>query len=220
MTIPTPGLMIAFVLDRTGSMEPIKDATIEAFNGFLASQKAEAAPTLMTLVQFDSEGIDTLTDCADIADVRPLNERTYLPRASTPLYDAVGRTLVRTEERLAKLGWPGRVLFVIQTDGLENASREWTRDRVFAKIRELRDRGWAFLFLGVNEDAYVQGEQLGFAPGSVASHGHSRAGIHEAVSTAAAAANDYRYNRRQADSLILDEERKRMERTRTDRSRH
>lgn len=217
MTIPNPGLMIAFVLDRTGSMGAIKEATIEAFNGFLAAQQAEDGPTLMTLVQFDSEGIDTLCDLADIREVERLDAARYQPRASTPLYDAVGRTLARTEERLAALSWPGRVLFVIQTDGLENASREWTRRMVFDRIRSLRDRGWGFLFLGVNEDAYEQGGQMGFAPGSVAAHGHSDAGIKLAVEAASAAATDFRRGRRGADRLVLDEERESLERTRTDR---
>lgn len=217
MTVAPPGLMIAFVLDRTGSMEAIKDATIEAFNGFLAAQKAEPGPTLMTLVQFDSEGIDTLHDLADIAEVPPLDAQTYQPRASTPLYDAVGRTLARTEQRLTSLGWPGRVLFVIQTDGLENASREWTRPAVFDRIRALRERGWGFLFLGVNEDAYEQGGDLGFAPGSVAAHGLSEAGIRMAVQSASDAASDFRRGRRSADALVLDEEREAMAQTRTDR---
>jgi hypothetical protein len=200
-------------------MSSIKDATIEAFNGFLASQRSDPDPTLMTLVQFDSEGIDTLHDCADIAEVAPLDRATYQPRASTPLYDAVGRTLVSTESTLAKISWPGRVQFVIQTDALENASREWTRGQVFAKIRALRERGWASLFLGVNEDAYVQNEQIGFAPGSFAAHGHSGAGIKTAVTTAATAATDFRHSRRLAEQLVTDEEREALDHTRTDRPR-
>lgn len=155
---------ITFVLDRSGSMQTIKQATIEAFNGFLTSQKQGDGSAQMTLVQFDDQ-YEMLYRAEPIALAPLLTEQTYQPRASTALLDAMGRTIVATGERLRLMpvdARPGTVLFVTLTDGLENASHEFTLHRVNELIREQRDKyAWQFVFLGANQDAIATAAQLG-----------------------------------------------------------
>jgi hypothetical protein len=155
---------ITFVLDRSGSMASIKAATIESFNGFLLSQRGGAGTAQMTLVQFDDQ-FDTLYTSQPVADAPELTDATYQPRASTALLDAMGRTIVATGQRLARLPEaqrPGTVLFVTLTDGLENASREYTLPRLNQMIAEQRDKyAWQFIFLGANQDAIATAAQMG-----------------------------------------------------------
>lgn len=205
-------LFVAVLLDRSGSMETIREATIGAFNAFVDDLRADTGRTLLTLTQFDSSSIEVKPDAAPIGSVGRLTAATYQPRASTPLYDAAGLTLQRTEQRVNDLAWGGRVLFVIITDGLENASLEWTRQRVFARIKELEARGWAFMYVGAHADAYVAGEAMGVAPGSISGWKHGAGGAAEMGSTVAQAAKGFRHNQRIAANLIREEERGWMER--------
>lgn len=155
---------ITLVLDRSGSMQSIKQATIEAFNGFLSSQKSGAGIAQMTLVQFDDQ-YEIVYQTMPIHQARELTEQSYQPRASTALLDAMGRTIVATGERLRKLPEdqrPGMVIFVTLTDGYENASQEYTLQRVNELIREQRDKySWQFIFLGANQDAIATAAQMG-----------------------------------------------------------
>ena len=133
---------ITFVLDRSGSMQPIKEATIEAFNGFVNSQRTGAGTAQMTLVQFDDQ-YELLYQALAIQQAPELTRQTYEPRASTALLDAMGRTMIATGERLRKLpeaDRPGTVVFVTLTDGYENASREYTLQRINELIRVQRDQ--------------------------------------------------------------------------------
>ena len=112
---------ITVVLDRTGSMQDIRDDVIGGFNGFLAAQQAEPIPATLTLVQFDSQDpYEVLHAARPIAQVPPLTAETYVPRASTPLYDAIGRGILDLEATVARLPEaerPAKVVFVIVTDG-------------------------------------------------------------------------------------------------------
>lgn len=155
---------ITVILDRSGSMESIKSDTIGGFNQFLSDQKQAPGQAKFTLVQFD-DVIEMLIGGLPIADVPPLTTRTYLPRASTALLDAIGQTIERTGERLKS--WPeserpARVMMVIITDGQENASRLFNRARVNEMIRHQTDKyGWVFLFLGANMDAVTEAHSIG-----------------------------------------------------------
>jgi len=121
---------ITFILDRTGSMQDIKEQTIEGFNTFLKDQQKQAGMASMLLVQFDSEDpFEILADFSNINDVSALNSGTYVPRSTTPLFDAIARGVTHTEEELAKLPHykePELVIVAILTDGYENASKEYT----------------------------------------------------------------------------------------------
>ena len=153
---------ISVILDRTGSMDSIRDDTIGGFNAFLADQRAIQAPTTFTLVQFDSEApFEVLHAFAPIAAVQPLTRETYVPRANTPLYDAIGRGITGLDDRLAAMPpaeRPKRIVFVIVTDGEENASREFTGREVRRLITARRRDGWQFVFLSADEAAIKDGE--------------------------------------------------------------
>jgi hypothetical protein len=205
-------LYVAVILDRSGSMESVRDATIEAFNGFLVGQRAEEGRTLMTLTQFDSEGIDILCESTDVHAIPLLTPQTYVPRAATPLYDAAGVTLARAEAYLASVKWPGVVLVVIITDGMENASSEWSRERIFARIRELEARGWGFMYLGAHAEAYEAAESIGVRSGSSARYAKSAAGTASMGMNLSNQSKRWRLKESLAHELITPAEREEMER--------
>jgi hypothetical protein len=146
---------IAVILDRTGSMESIRDDTIGGFNSFLKSQQSEKGRATMTLVQFDSrDPYEVIDRFRPVGEVTPLSRKTYVPRAATPLLDAIGRGIVDLDASIAGLGSserPSKVVFAVVTDGQENASREFTSEQVEALIREKKEEdGWQFVFLSAD----------------------------------------------------------------------
>ena len=147
---------IAYILDRSGSMQPLQEAAISGFNQFLKSQLDVPGDARLTLVLFDDEYLVPHV-AVPIQDVPELNAQIYVPRGSTALLDAIGRTIKEMGARLAPLqetDQPGKVIIAIFTDGLENASREYTRHHVNDLIRLCRsEKGWEFLFLAANQDA-------------------------------------------------------------------
>ena len=157
---------ITVILDRSGSMEELKAATIEAFNQFLLSQRDGAGSARMTLVQFDDR-YESVYEAQPIETAPALTSESYQPRGSTALLDAIGRSLRSTRERLDKIddsNRPGSVIIVIQTDGLENASRSFTIAQINDLIAELRDeQGWQFIFLGANQDAIQSAVRMGMS---------------------------------------------------------
>ena len=154
---------IAYILDRSGSMRPMQQAAITAFNDFVSSQREVPGQARLTLVQFDDCYEVPISAC-DLARVPKLTRATYTPRGSTALQDASGRTLQETAQRIDTLPEsekPGKVIFVIFTDGLENASRKYTHHHVSDLISQYRDRhGWEFLFLAANQDAIASAASL------------------------------------------------------------
>ena len=183
--MPRPDLTdITFVLDRSGSMESIKPATIEAFNGFIHSQRGGAGTAVITLVQFDDQ-YEMIYQAISIAQAPDLNNSTFVPRASTALLDAMGRAIFTTGERLEKMpehDRPGTVVFVTLTDGLENASREYSLQRLNEMIREQREKySWQFIFLGANQDAIATAARMGIASGQAMTFRSSEAGTKGAM---------------------------------------
>lgn len=160
---------ISVVLDRSGSMSSIADDIVGGFNEFLADQRTGSGAARVTLAQFDSHGpFELLIDSADLHRVADLSRSAYQPRGATPLYDAVGRMIGRIDARIARRKQARKPaedqVVVIVTDGMENASREHTRDSVFDLIDKRRRSGWVFVFLGANQDAYATGERMAVAP--------------------------------------------------------
>jgi len=142
---------VRILLDRSGSMDSCREGTVSGFNQYLRDQQAQPDDgTTLAMVQFDSESYDNLFD-RPIKDVTPMTERDFQPRASTPLHDAMGRCIDETlrDHRNDK------VLMVIITDGFENASHEYTMERLAQMIKDRRDAGWEFIFLAANQDAIL-----------------------------------------------------------------
>lgn len=155
---------ITILLDRSGSMASIADDTIGGFNKFLQSQKDAPGEAVLSLHQFDHEYL-TVIDAKDIKSAKKLDHESYVPRGNTALLDAVGRSVVSTGERLAKMDEkdrPGKVVFVIITDGQENSSKEYTLAKVKEMIKHQRENyKWEFVFLGADQDAFLAGTGLG-----------------------------------------------------------
>lgn len=160
---------LSVILDRTGSMESIRDDVIGGFNAFLAEQKAAPGFATMTLVQFDSQDpYEVIHSFAQVAAVPELTRTTFVPRASTPLLDAIGRGINDLEQKLAQMPEavrPSRVVMVIITDGQENASREFRKDQIAKMIAEKQSKqDWQFVFLSADLNAINDAMAVGVRP--------------------------------------------------------
>lgn len=171
MTQPTRTL-VTFLLDRTGSMEAIRDDTIGGFNAYLDGLKGNGEADIdFTLIQFDSVSIDKICVAVPVAQVAKLTRDTYQPRASTPLIDAAVKTINAVETSLLSMP-AARVVICIQTDGQENSSTEHNWAELNALVKEKSAKGWQFNFMGVGIDAYDQGARMGIAPAATMAYDH------------------------------------------------
>ena len=184
---------IVFILDRSGSMAGLENDTIGGFNAMIEKQKKEAGEAYVSTVLFDHVS-EVIHDRVAIAHLTPLTREHYYVRGSTALLDALGRAIhhignvhkyAREEDR------PEKTLFVITTDGMENASREYTYDRLKTIIQRQKERyGWEFIFLGANIDAAREAARFGIQSDRAANYHADRQGtavIYEAMSEAVCA---------------------------------
>ncbi|MEZ5775293.1 MAG: vWA domain-containing protein [Hyphomicrobiaceae bacterium] len=154
-------LYVHVLLDRSGSMESCRDATIEAYNSYVQSLKVhEATMTRLSLTLFDGQGIDTVIDNRPVGVVPALDRESFVPRGSTPLYDAIGRAVETID--VTKLAEGEAVALVIVTDGYENASREHNSASIKALLKDRQlAKGWLVLYLGANQDAWAEAARIG-----------------------------------------------------------
>ena len=177
---------VFFLLDMTGSMGIDKPATINAFNEYIGGLKANegTAGFKFSLAVFNSDiGIGLNIEKGTLADVPELNDGNYVPSGATPLYDAIGLSIDSLDEV------QGQVLFIILTDGEENASQQFDKEEILKRISNRTEQGWKFVFLGCDIDAMKQSEDLGIAPGNARSY--SRAESQEAMGDVASATVEY-----------------------------
>lgn len=155
---------LVFILDRSGSMSGLEKDTIGGFNSMLEKQRREPGEAVVSTILFDNR-IEVIHDRVPLADVPDLTDRDYFVRGCTALLDAVGGAIhhIGNVHRYArKKDVPEKTLFIITTDGMENASRYYTYDKVSHMIRRQKKRyGWEFLFLGANIDAAAEAERFG-----------------------------------------------------------
>lgn len=181
---------MVFILDRSGSMSNLVSDTIGGFNSMIEQQKSEAGEAYVTTVLFD-DYYELLHDHANIQDVKPMTNDEYYARGCTALLDAIGKTINSVGQRLSETPEeerPEKVIFMITTDGMENASREFSKSKVKEMIEHQQDKySWMFMFIGANMDAISEASALGIN----ASHAHgytaSSAGttsLYSAVSSA------------------------------------
>ena len=181
---------IVFILDRSGSMAGLEDDTIGGFNAMIRKQMGEEGDAYVSTVLFDNQ-TEVIHDRVDIQKIEPMTRKDYYVRGCTALLDAVGKSIhhignvhkyAREEDR------PGKTIFVITTDGMENASREYTYERVRKMIEHEKEKyGWEFLFLGANIDAAKEAARFGIAEDRAANYHADRQGtavIYEAMSEA------------------------------------
>lgn len=169
---------LVFILDRSGSMAGLEGDTIGGFNAMMEKQKREPGETLVSTVLFDQD-TQVIHDRGPLEELGPLTEEEYYVRGSTALLDAVGgaiRHIGNVHKYAREEDVPEKTLFIITTDGMENASRHYDYDRVRAMIRRQQERyGWEFLFLGANIDAAREAGRFGIRPECAADyHADSR----------------------------------------------
>jgi Mg-chelatase subunit ChlD len=152
--------LLVLVVDRSGSMEDIRQDMEGGTRHLIKEQASGPGDCVVTLAQFDTE-YDLVFEAIPAAKVTSYH---LVPRGSTALLDAIGRTIGGARSWMEKLPAERRadqVVFAVVTDGLENSSREWSRDQVMAAVKERSDAGWQFSFLGANQDAIKEGRELG-----------------------------------------------------------
>ena len=181
---------IIFILDRSGSMAGLEGDTIGGFNAMIEKQKREQGEALVSTVLFDNNS-EVIHDRVDIQRIKPMTHKEYYVRGCTALLDAVGGAIhhignvhkyAREEDR------PEKTLFVITTDGMENASRKYSYDRLKAMIERQKEKdGWEFRFLGANIDAAKEAARFGISADHAANYHADSEGtnvIYETVSEA------------------------------------
>lgn len=156
---------LVFILDRSGSMSGLEKDTIGGFNSMLEKQRKEPGDAVVSTVLFDNE-TEVIHDRVVIADVPNLTDKEYFVRGCTALLDAVGGAthhIGNVHKYARKEDVPEKTLFIITTDGMENASHHYTYDKVRHMIeRSMKERyGWDVLFLGANIDAAAEAKRFG-----------------------------------------------------------
>jgi uncharacterized protein YegL len=182
---------LVFILDRSGSMGGLESDTIGGFNAMLEKQKKkEDGEAIITTVLFDDQ-YELLHDRINLRGVAPITDKEYYVRGSTALLDAIGRTIHKignAQKHTAQQERAERVLFVITTDGMENASREYSFEEVRSMIDHQKHKyGWEFLFLGANIDAVATAGRIGIDRSRAANYHADGAGTrlnYEVVSEA------------------------------------
>ena len=181
---------IVFILDRSGSMAGLEADTIGGFNAMIEKQKGEPGEAYVSTVLFDNYS-EVLHDRVDLRKIQPMTREDYWVRGCTALLDAVGKAIhhignvhkyAREEDR------PEKTLFIITTDGMENASNQYTYEKVRRMIEHEKEKyGWEFIFLGANIDAAKEAARFGISQERAANYHADHEGtavIYEAVSEA------------------------------------
>lgn len=154
---------LVFILDRSGSMAGLESDTIGGFNALIEKQKKQEAECLVTTVLFDDR-LETLHDRINLKEIKKLTDSDYTVRGCTALIDAIGETVKHISEvhrYIRKEDVPEHTMFVITTDGMENASRIHTADEVRKMIEQKKELGWEFLFIGANIDSVETAGRFG-----------------------------------------------------------
>ena len=157
---------LVFILDRSGSMSGLEGDTIGGFNAMIEKQKREEGEALVSTVLFDNEA-EVLHDRARLETIAPMTDRDYTVRGCTALLDAIGGAIhhIGNVHKYAREeDVPEHTVFVITTDGMENASRRYSAEQVKAMIEQQKEKySWEFLFLGANIDAVATARSFGIS---------------------------------------------------------
>ncbi|WP_462273747.1 vWA domain-containing protein [Filifactor alocis] len=188
---------LVFILDESGSMQPLTTDTIGGFNSMLAKQKNETGNALVTTVFFHNDS-KIVHDRIDIKKVEPLTDKEYVPGGCTALIDALGDTITHIEKihkYIKAEDVPGKTLFIISTDGEENASHKYTSDEIKQKIRHLqKHKNWDFIFLGANLDAVATAKSYGIEEENAVTFLNDKKGVKLNYKVLESAISNYRNN--------------------------
>lgn len=162
-------LDVVFLLDRSGSMQGSEQDTIGGYNSYLDKQRKNKYNTKITTVLFDDK-YEVVHNRKDIKEIKNLTEKEYYVRGCTALLDAIGKTINNLDKKVKD----NKVLFVITTDGLENASKEYSKDKIKALIEQ--HPNWEFIYIGANIDSYSEGTSLGIERKNISNYSKSKKG--------------------------------------------
>ncbi len=161
-------LDVVFLLDRSGSMQGSETDTIGGYNSYLEQQRKNNYSTKITTVLFDDQ-YEILHNREDITKVKNLTNKEYYVRGCTALLDAIGKTINNLDKKVNN-----KVLFVITTDGLENASKEYNKDKIKTLIEQ--HTNWEFIYIGANIDSYGEGTSIGIPRKNISNYSKSKKG--------------------------------------------
>lgn len=189
---------LVFILDRSGSMGGLESDTIGGYNAMLKKQKENDGEAVITTVLFDDE-LELLHDRISIHGIRPITEKEYFVRGTTALLDAMGKAMqkiINVQRNTIDELKAEKVLFVITTDGQENASREYGYAQIKAMIeKQKRDSNWEFIFLGANIDATEEASKFGIDEDRVAQFHNDAVGIEMNYASVSDAITELRSNK-------------------------
>lgn len=181
---------LVFILDRSGSMSGLEADTIGGFNAMIEKQRKEEGECYVSTVLFDNDS-EVLHDRVKLSDIRPMTDKDYTVRGCTALIDAIGGAIhhIGNVHKYARPeDVPAHTMFIITTDGMENASKKYTSERVKGMIERQKERyGWEFLFIGANIDAVETAARYGIDKNRAVNYNADKEGtrvLYESVSNA------------------------------------
>ena len=188
---------LGFILDRSGSMSGLEADTIGGFNSLIEKQRKQDGECFVSTILFDNES-EVIHDRVRLADVKPMTDRDYTVRGCTALLDALGgaiRHIANIHKYARPEDVPEHTVFVITTDGMENASRRYDADRVKRMIEHEKEKyGWEFLFLAANIDAVSTARRFGISEDRAVNYHADRQGTEVVYATVAEAVSNVRAN--------------------------
>ncbi|WP_407421646.1 vWA domain-containing protein [Methanobrevibacter sp.] len=180
---PSEDLDLIFLIDRSGSMHGSEEDTIGGFNSFIQKERKKELNTNVTAILFDDQ-YEVLYERKPINDVSDLTEDEYYVRGCTALLDAIGKTITTLNHKIEN-----RVLFVIMTDGMENASVEYSKPQIRNMINNHK---WEFIFIGADIDSYSEAGNIGIRKSRVANYRKSKEGVEDLYCSIECATNALR----------------------------
>lgn len=172
--------LVNFILDKSGSMESVRSATISGFNEYLNTLKKDGNKYSFSLTLFDTI-VQSLFINKDIKDIKDLDSESYNPNGGTSLYDAVCSTIRKITEKKGQ-----KVINIIMTDGQENSSKEYTEKNMKELIKEREKSGnWTFVYLGANQDSYANAQKFGISEMNTSNFVANNAGVKRSMNVMA-----------------------------------
>ena len=189
---------LVFILDRSGSMAGLESDTIGGFNAMVEKQKKQDGECYVSTVLFDDVS-EVLHDRVKLEDIKPMTDNEYTVRGCTALIDAIGGAIHHIgniHKYARKEDVPEHTVFIITTDGMENASRKYSSDRVKAMIERQKEQyGWEFLFIGANIDAVETAAQYGISKDRAVNYNADGVGTHILYESVSAVVGNVRANK-------------------------
>lgn len=186
---------IAIVLDRSGSMATVRQATQESFEGFIKGQQSGPGDTNLLFVQFDAQQPYEIIFDGHVKDFKSFD---FQPRGGTPLHDAIGHTVTNLGRKLANMPEderPAKVMVVIVTDGQENSSTDFNQETIANLIKEQTEQyNWAFLFLAANQDAVLSASRYNISRGSALTYNSNNESVNSMAFAASSVVDLWKYS--------------------------